>query len=264
MIDGTVLEGLERWFDGYVAGYRMDDPSDQRNLDIKVEHSRRVRREIRDLGGSVGLDEPGLRFADAAALLHDVGRFEQYARFRTFQDHRSLDHAAHGVAVLRAAGVLDGIGAEAGETLLRVIGNHNRLTVPDTEPEPCLRMSLLLRDADKLDIFRVVLEHHEETGEGSGGPVMHGLLDIPEISPDVAADIEAGVQVRMNRLRTVADFTLMNMGWIFDLNFPASFRTVAERGILDRLRTALPPVVGADRAVARVRRHLESMSSGGT
>jgi hypothetical protein len=264
MIDGAALEGLERWFDGYVARYRMDDPSDQRNLNIKVEHSRRVRGEIRDLGRSIGLDEPGLRFAEAAALLHDVGRFEQYARFRTFQDHRSLNHAAHGVAVLRAAGALDGIDMETTETLLRVIGNHNRLSVPETEPGFCRRMSLLLRDADKLDIFRVVLEHHKENGAGAGGSVVHGLLNIPEISPDVAADIESGVQVRMDRLRTVADFTLMNMGWIFDLNFQASFRTVAERGILDRLRTALPPVAGADRAVARVRRHLESMSSVGT
>ena len=42
-----------------------------------------------------------MRIAEAVALLHDVGRFEQYKRYGTFNDRKSVNHAALGVEIMK-------------------------------------------------------------------------------------------------------------------------------------------------------------------
>ena len=50
--------------------------------------------------GTCGLTRPGGTVAEAIALFHDVGRFPQYARYKTFRDSISTNHAALGASVL--------------------------------------------------------------------------------------------------------------------------------------------------------------------
>ena len=47
--------------------------------------------------------------ARAAALLHDAGRFQQYAEYKTFSDALSEDHAELGVKVIQNSGLLDNV-----------------------------------------------------------------------------------------------------------------------------------------------------------
>ena len=68
-----------------------------------------------------------LRLAEAIALFHDVGRFEQYARYHTFVDRRSADHAWLGVEILRKEGELDG---STRDLILRTVSYHNRMDLP--------------------------------------------------------------------------------------------------------------------------------------
>jgi hypothetical protein len=62
----------------------------------------------------------------------------------------------------------------------------------------------------------------------------------------------------MSHLRTIQDFKLMKMGWVFDLNFIPSFEAVASRGYLEAIRDTLPDRPEVLRAYARVRSYLES------
>jgi HD superfamily phosphodiesterase len=52
---------------------------------------------IRDIGKSIALSQQDLIVDEAAALLHDIGRFEQYRRYQAFVDSKSENHAALGV-----------------------------------------------------------------------------------------------------------------------------------------------------------------------
>jgi hypothetical protein len=257
MIGSEILNGFHAWFDGYVLRFESPDPELQVNLELKAEHSRNVCREITALGRSLGFDEPGLRFAETAALFHDIGRFEQLVRYGTFSDHHSVNHAELGVSVLESEGVLNGLQADDREGLGRVIRNHNRFAISEGESEFHLTQSRLLRDADKLDIFRILIDFYRNGG-GENSTVALGLSDSDAISPAVLDDLASGRLVVMSHLRTIQDFKLMKMGWVFDLNFAPTFAAVASRGYLEAIRDTLPDRPEVRQAYARVRSYLES------
>lgn len=156
-IDFGISEVLKNWFVNHVRSFADPDPGIQQNIDLKNVHSRCVARESVRLGKKLGLRNGELRLAEIIGLLHDVGRFEQYARFRTFVDRISVNHAELGVRILTAAGILDVIRPDIRNVILKSVAWHNRPSLPDHETETILDHAKLLRDADKLDIWKVVI-----------------------------------------------------------------------------------------------------------
>ncbi len=257
MISPETLRGFHDWFDRYVRRFDSPDRELQGTIRMKIEHSRNVCAEISVLGAGIGLDEPGRRFAETTALFHDIGRFEQLSRYGTLSDRHSVDHAELGVSVLSSEGVLNVLSPADRESVCRVICNHNRLAIPDGESGFRLTQSRLLRDADKLDIFRILIDYYRNGG-GENNTVALGLSDDGMISPEVLEDLGAGRLVTMRHLRTINDFKLMKMGWVYDLNFAPSFAAVAGRGYLEAIRETLPDGPQVRQAYGQVRSYLES------
>jgi putative nucleotidyltransferase with HDIG domain len=239
VLDNQTLEFLKHWFDGYVSSFHSENTEVQWNIDIKVEHSHRVCECILEIERSLGLDPDCMRLAEAAALFHDVGRFEQLKRYKTFSDHRSVDHAELGVQVLREHRVLERLEKPAQDILLRAVRNHNRLAIPEDESETVRFFSRLVRDADKLDIWRVVSEHYcSEDGRENG--VGLGLPDTPGNSEAVVNDLLNHRLVLMSHLQNVNDFKLLQLGWVYDVNFPKTLELLDQRGYLKSIRNVLP------------------------
>ena len=234
---------LRERFLAYARSFYADDPDSDPDLrdaiDLKIEHTLRVCEESRYISAALGLAAEARHFAEVAALFHDVGRFPQYARYHTFSDRKSEDHAALGVRVLREQGFLSALGpAEA--LLLRVIGYHNRLALPDDETPACLFFARLLRDADKLDIYRVVTDYYRRPETEGNGWVAWELPDTPGVSKAVCDDLMAERAVHKDRLRNLNDFKLLQVGWVYDINFAPALRRLCERGYLKMLRDVLP------------------------
>ena len=74
---------------------------------MKQEHTGRTCKEILELAEQLALDDRQKQIAEVVALFHDVGRFPQFAEYRTFNDAQSIDHSHLGVEILRREGVLD-------------------------------------------------------------------------------------------------------------------------------------------------------------
>ncbi|MGB3943996.1 MAG: HD domain-containing protein [Methanothrix sp.] len=242
-MDIEVLEGLLSWFSGYVQAFKTGDFDADRNIILKEDHTFRVRGEIRDIGLSLALPGEDLCLAEAAALLHDIGRFPQYAMYKTFSDLRSCDHAALSVQVLREEGVLDGIDPGERELILRAISYHNRASIPEEESDGrCLFFSRLLRDADKLDVWALLIDyHHQRRIEGRRNPALEmDLPDGPGVSEKVSLDIRRGEIVKVKDLENSNDFKLLLASWIFDINFRSALVSVRDRGYLDTTRDLLP------------------------
>jgi len=234
------VSGLKQWFEDYVNTFQSGNVEYKKNIDLKRDHTRRVCEEILDIGKSLDLGDEDLRLAQVIALFHDVGRFSQYARYGTFSDLRSEDHALLGARILREKNVLKDIGPEEEDLILRAVTYHNRSTLPEKETEKCLFMTRLLRDADKLDIWRVVTDYYREQEGSRNGALELDMPDSPDVSPKVCEDLMAQRIVKMGNLRTLNDFKLLQMGWVFDINFPRTFHLIRERGFLAMIRDALP------------------------
>jgi hypothetical protein len=239
-IGAGVCTVLKNWFADHVRSFADPDPRIQENIDLKNLHSRSVARESVRLGKELGLRNGGLRLAEIIGLLHDVGRFEQYARFRTFVDRTSVNHAELGTRILTAAGILEAIRPDVRNVILKSIAWHNRPSLPEEDTETVLFHAKLLRDADKLDIWKVVIEYYEQEGGRHNEAIELGLPDTPGISEDVRRDLLNGSAVNVSHVRNLNDFKLLQVGWIFDINFDPTKSAIRERHYLERLRAVLP------------------------
>ncbi len=82
----------------------------------------------------------------------------------------------------------------------------------------------LIRDADKLDIWKVVTNYYAERDRQRNVAIELDLPDTPVCSQNVIDLLNSRRFIRMRDLKTLDDFKLMQIGWAFDLNFAPSFR----------------------------------------
>jgi len=66
----------------------------------------RVCKEILQLGKALDPNKNALRLVETVALFHDIGRFEQFRTYGTFNDKKLGNHATLGLKVLKETNVL--------------------------------------------------------------------------------------------------------------------------------------------------------------
>jgi len=245
----TFLPELKNRFEQYVKQFASPDPNVQAALDLKQVHTRRVCEAIADIGEDEGLSDEDLFIAEAAALLHDMGRFEQFRRYKTFSDARSENHALLGVKVIQENAILDGIDSQTARIIIRAVECHNRAALPARENGRGLFFMKLLRDADKVDIWRVVTDYYRDAHHERNQTIELNLPDTPEISDAVCRSLMKGNIVKMKDLETLNDFKLLQIGWIYDVNFRRTFQIVREKRYLEQIRQALPENSGRVKSV---------------
>ena len=192
------------------------------------------------------------RAALLAALYHDVARFEQYRRFRTFRDAVSRNHGIWGVRILLRERRLAGETPAVRRMALVAVGLHNRHVLPARLPEPFWKVACAVRDADKLDILRVMDEslHHPDAATRTA---VLSLPDAPGLcSPRVREDALADRVASYGDLRSVNDFRALLGTWFGDLHFDTSRRRFLAEGHARRLVESLPE----DGDYGAVRAHL--------
>ena len=115
----------------------------------------------------------------------------------------------------------------------------------------------LLRDADKLDIYKIALDYYVNPDPQRRETVQVGIPDGGTVTPEICEYVLRREIVPYERIRTVADFKMIQIGWVFDLNFPHSFRCVKERGYIGDLKRQLPATPEILRAIEEVERYLD-------
>ena len=227
------LQRLKDWFSRYCSSFATSVEEDQRNIVLKEVHTHKVCANARLITQDLSLGGRETLLAEIVALLHDVGRFPQYRKYKTFRDSISENHAVLGAKVLLEQGVLRDFPKREQDIIVRAVTLHNVLTVPKGLDDDTLLFVKLIRDADKLDIWRVFIELSERDAADWPSAVGLGLPDTPECSPAVIASLNRREMVRLTSLRTLNDFRLLQLAWIYDLNFAPTLRLVLERSIIE-------------------------------
>ncbi len=262
LLPETVLHDLRGWFSRYVQSFYSADPVVQKTMVLKEKHSLRVCKEIVEIGNRLELSDNNLRLAETMALFHDIGRFEQFARYHTFVDRKSENPGALSVKVLEQEKTLTALDEGTRELILKAISYHNRLNVPEDESPVCLYFSKLLRDADKLDIFHLVSIYYYVNQEERSAAVELDLPDTPEMSEEILANLKEGKRISMHQLKTLNDFKLLQMAWIYDINFPPTFQMIYERGYLKKIKDTLPASERIDEIYSRLISYLKEKQGG--
>ena len=257
LLTESALSDLKEWFSRYIQSFYSSDPIIQQALELKEKHSLRVCNEILNIGKELDLSRNNLRLAEVMALFHDIGRFEQFTRYQTFVDKKSENHGELGVKVLQQENALAALDNDTQELILKAISYHNRLSIPDDETHICTYFSKLLRDADKLDIYYLVSTYYYRNEAQRSAAIELDLPDTPEVSEEIMTNIAEGKTVSTHQLKTLNDFKLLQMSWIYDINCQPAFQVIYERDYLKKIRDTLPATEGIDRIYSKLVSYLK-------
>jgi hypothetical protein len=224
-------------FQKYASSFRRKvDVQYNKHMELKQFHTARVCEEINGIAKSLGFNSGQRAFVEVIAWLHDIGRFEQFDKYGTFADAESENHAEIAIRVIENKGFIDELDNHAREVIYRTILNHNIPRLPDDEPKTIDFYSRLLRDADKLDIWRIALEmnifHTIRTGS------MPTEYNIPE---KLINCFNETTIITLDKVQSFYDSVLFRLSWIYDLNFRYTIKQVKKRKIADKLLAKLPP-----------------------
>ncbi len=230
---------IEKWLTANAESYIKKYPDDYEEYNLKLNHTFRVKNEIDKITENLRCSKTMMYTARAAALLHDAGRFQQYAEYKTFSDALSEDHAELGLKVIHKSGLLDNCEKRTAERIIFAVKNHNKYQVsPDSDKESVF-LAKMLRDADKIDIFNVVSDYYSGNDSGKIAEMLN-LPDHNQISDDVCRYILDGQIPKIEYVSGFSDLKLMQMSWIYDINFGISLEIIKEQGYLDLIYRSLP------------------------
>ncbi len=249
---------LKTWFDTYTRSFLTGETLSDSPLVLKIEHTARVCDNICHLGRSIDLTGGRMRIAEAVGLFHDVGRFVQYHRYRTFNDRESVNHASLGINVLNEAAVLDTLPGDEKDMIADAIRFHNAPALPENKPPGSMVFMRLIRDADKLDIWKVFADcyrHHQRLEPA----IVQHLPDLPTWNDNILNAITDKRIARFQDMKSLNDFKLLQLSWVFDLYFPETIIQAKKRGHLAAIARTLPDDRAVRHAVAGVMDQLEEM-----
>lgn len=229
---------LKDWFFTYVQSFYSTDERLQFHVRLKEEHTLRVLQQAGAISRWLTLSPEKLQLAEIAALLHDIGRFSQYQTYRTFNDALSVNHAQLGITVLEQSDILTraGLSVDQQNIVKKAILYHNGRCLPRDIEESSSLLSKITRDADKLDIFAMVVTDDQENKI----PQSPELQLTPRYSQKIIEDLLQGRLVEPKDVKTGLDLILFRLSWIYDIYFTYSFRYIEEQQYVEKLILMLP------------------------
>lgn len=225
-------EKTEQWFARYVDSFRVGGALEDMQ-ELKRKHSRRVCAIACAIAESLEWNgEREAWLAHAIGLLHDTARFEQYRDYKTFADAASFDHGGRGAEILAREFEWNGIDDGDKEKLLAAVRFHNKIEIPPSTPLAQYRWCALARDADKIDVFRMVQSHIDN---GTIYDMLPRHKKATGLSPALVEEVRATGRGSYINAHSLQDFRLIQLTWGIDLNYPVSAATLREEGIFRRV-----------------------------
>lgn len=254
-------EHIKKTFQEYTDRYDSTNPK----IKLKIDHTYRVANLCEQIAQSLELSAAEVDLAWLSGMLHDVGRFEQLRRYNTFSDAQSVDHARFAVELLYDDGLIADYvpkisttelvadartwrsmgGANESptaqsediplsdilQTLRIAIGEHSAYRIQKGLDERTRMFCQILRDADKVDIFRVICDTPMEEVYG------FQTKDIlrSAITPEVMQAFYEHHAVLRKLKKCPADYIVAHGSLTFELVYPESLRIAKEQGYLKQM-----------------------------
>ena len=224
------FELAEKSFREYLKKYDTNDGS----IALKIKHTYEVVKKSEYIANGLRLDKENIELAKIIALLHDIGRFEQIKEFGEFND-KKIEHAEFGVKVLFDNGLIRKFMDENkyDNIIYKAIYNHNKYKIEENLNEKELLQCKIIRDADKLDNFRV--KEKDKLEDMFPKIYNEKTINYETISEKVYEDFMQHECIKLEDRKTIIDYWVCVIAFIFDLNFNVSLKYVKENNYIDTL-----------------------------
>ena len=215
-------------FDEYVSNYNASDPK----IKLKIDHTYRVADLCDVIAGNVGYDKD---LAWLFGMFHDIGRFEQVKRYNTFVDALSVDHAYLSGEILFEEGLYNRFDVclddEQLSILKKAIKNHSAYRLEEGLSDIEKTYCNILRDADKIDIFRI---NYDTPLEDIYNVTTEELRN-SKVSEEVKQCFINKTAVLRSLKKYPADYVAAHLCLVFELVYPISKEIAKEQGYIEKL-----------------------------
>lgn len=240
-----IKDRAKKSFAEYTSQYDMTDSK----IALKAKHTYKVAELCQTIAKSERLSKEDTLIAWLCGMLHDIGRFEQVTGFGTFRDDQSVDHAHLSCQILYGTDAMatedQCMKVDTDIPLVRqfypdaafdhdiftAIYWHSAYRYPESLSAREKIFCDILRDADKLDIFRVNLETPLSE--------IHNLPEeefyTSEITPEVYQAFMEHHAVLRSLKKTPIDNLVGYLSLYWELVYPKSRQIAKEAGYLDKL-----------------------------
>ena len=193
-------------------------------IDLKISHTFRVKDLCIEIAKSLELNKEEQDLAALCGLLHDIGRFEQYKRYKSYKDLETVDHGNLGEEILKENGFISKFTSNNQDIVLKAVKYHNKYKVPNTLSDKNKLFINIIRDADKMDILFLVSKKK-----------INVKTENSKMSENVYNNLLNGKLIKKGEVKTKADIIAIYLGFVFDLNYEISYKIIKEKGYFDKI-----------------------------
>ena len=219
----------EIMFDKYTSNY------DKSIIEIRLKyyHSYRVEKLMKELAIKLNLSKEEIRIAELIGLLHDIGRFEQVKKYGTCSDVKSgVDHGDQSCIYLFDEGhIRDYIDDDKYDSIIKdAIKYHNKLKIDDSVKDKNLLFAKMIKDMDKVDIYRVLKEEYT------------GSFNVKERNEKVYKDFMSHKLIDNHDKKSRTDSVYAHFAFLYDVFFKESYEILDDTNNLNDYLTTVTVV----------------------
>lgn len=171
----------------------------------------------------LGLSKEGIKLAFYLALFHDLGRFREVVRQNEF-NNLTFDHGAYSNKILFNDGFIDKFDIDEKDYSLikKAVYFHNKKDLIDNLTDRERLFCEILRDADRIDIFRTLAERKTK-------PIIFDGISNENLLTKFYND----ESIAIKDLKTRGDRVLLRLSFIKLFSFYESSEVLKELGYFD-------------------------------
>jgi len=217
----------KKQFEKYIQNYNPEDAK----IKLKIDHIKRVAENAKRIAQKLNLNEEDIQLAELIGLLHDIGRFEQVRLYHTFMDRDSINHGEFGVKILFEDGLIrQFVETDKYDKIIKLaILNHNRLNIEEGLTKKEYLHSQIIRDADKADIYLVLVSEKKK--------ILWGKEDLSQekISDEIYRQFKEERLIDYKEIKTGVDLLVCHFKYVYDLNFKETKQIIKQKQYIDKL-----------------------------
>lgn len=197
-------------------------------IKYKYNHSFRVQKQAEEICKSLKLNNDDTYLASNIALLHDIARFRQWEKYKTFKDRDSFDHGDEGCKILFEEKEIENydIDKKDYEIVKNAIYYHNKYKIDlDKLNEREILHSKIVRDADKIDILYAF----------STNRILELKEDDEKINPVITKDFFNHKEILNSDVKTKNDKIISMFAQCFDFNYLYSKKRVYVKNYIGKM-----------------------------
>ena len=189
-------------------------------IELKYEHTKRVANLMILIASKMNLSTREIMLSYLIGLFHDLGRFEQVNREHNFTNLQ-FDHGAYSNKILFNDNLISKfqVPTELHLLIREAVYFHNKKDIPSNLDEYDSLFIKMIRDADKIDIIRVMSNFYQEFSVSPKNELIDKYL--------------RGDTIDLKLINNQSEKVLLHLSFMKDLSFVESFEVLKESGNMD-------------------------------